>query len=86
MRVLAVFLAMTFFRILSDVGLADGRLAVGEEDDGEGAAFVVGAHVQGRGQGVVDGGAAGRFQAFDPLLGLLDVARWSAWSSCRGTC
>ena len=40
MRVLAVFLVGDVLQDLVGVGLADGRLAVGEEDDGEGAARV----------------------------------------------
>ena len=74
-------------RVLHDlvhVGLADGRLAVGEEHHVEAPAFVAGAIFQGRGQGVVDGGAAGGFEAFDPFLGMLEVSRsLTSWSLSR---
>ena len=65
---------------LLGIGFADGRLAIGEEDDGEGPGFVVGAHGQGGGQGVVDGGAAGGFERIDPLAGRLRCFRLVAGS------
>ena len=54
------------------VGLADGRLAIGEEDNGERPARVAAAHAESGEHGIVDGRAAGRFQLIDPLLRLLD--------------
>ena len=68
MRVLAVFFAGDVLHDLVGVGLADGRLAVGEEDDGERPAASSVPHRQGVVEGRLDGGAAGGLQAIDPLL------------------
>ncbi len=71
---------------LLGIGFADGRPAIREEDDGEGPGFILGAHVEGGGQGVVDGGAAGRFQGLDPLAGRWPGFPWWPAAGRRCTC
>jgi hypothetical protein len=62
---------------LGGIGHADSRQAVGEKDHGEGPAGVGLTQVEGSEQGVVDVGAADRFDAVDPVLRAADVVRRS---------